>query len=269
MSLHLESPPINEVVVATYFNPPLSGLRSEHIGLFWNVIREQFPTVQQQLPSGVQPGQALVGSGPEGGELFPLPRYWFIAADDIMLLQIQKNAFMLNWRSRDKEYPGFASNIKPAFDKYYAVYSDFVRAEIDPFELTISSCELTYINAVNQSELWSGVRETGRVIPSFSFPDLMSGRPDLAAFNCTYVYSSAPDLQLQVGIRNGHLTDQPDVPVLVFELKAIGRPEPANKSTANAWFERAHRTIAECFLELTDQDVQTKFWKRTEMQYDD
>ena len=45
-----ENPPVNEVVISTYFNPPLSDFRNEHIGLFWERIRGEFPIVRQQLP---------------------------------------------------------------------------------------------------------------------------------------------------------------------------------------------------------------------------
>jgi hypothetical protein len=47
-------------------------------------------------------------------EQFPTPRFWFEAADGITLIQLQKNAFIFNWRKRDNDYPHFEA-VKAAF----------------------------------------------------------------------------------------------------------------------------------------------------------
>ena len=138
MSVYFKSPPINEVVIATYFKPAVE-LRSEHIGLFWAQIKSEFPLVRQQPPVGTEI--------PMGGDVFPMPRYWFTADDGISLIQIQKNAFMFNWRRREDEYPRY-HKIKPCFDKYYSLFSEFISAEVPSSEQAIDMCELTYVNAV-------------------------------------------------------------------------------------------------------------------------
>ena len=144
-----DSPPINEVVMATYFNPPLVDLRSQHIGLFWEEIRKEFPVVRQQVPVGVGPD-----IGPD--EPFPMPRYWFIASDDINLVQIQKNAFMFNWRRRGQnQYPGF-QDIKLNFDRLYSDFENFLRHRIGISEVPVGLCELTYIDAIEECDYWHG-----------------------------------------------------------------------------------------------------------------
>ena len=75
-----KNPPVNEVVVAAYFNPPLSAFHSEHIGLFWEKIKDEFPVVQQHPPLGFS---IEMGPYDMADELFPMPRYWFVATDDI------------------------------------------------------------------------------------------------------------------------------------------------------------------------------------------
>ena len=148
--ISFENPPVNEVVVSTYFNPPLSDFRNEHIGLFWERIRREFPIVRQQHPVGIRPHSTT-------DESSSMPRYWFIADNDINLIQIQKNAFMFNWRRRGENYPRFHRHIKPAFDKYYGLFSEFIRTEIKTVEkLAVDLCELAYINALEPCELWSG-----------------------------------------------------------------------------------------------------------------
>ena len=218
MKIRFENPPINELVMATYFNPPLFSLRSEHIGLFWSKIRDEFPTATQQQPVG---GAETVG--PIGGEFFPMPRFWFMAEDEIKLIQVQKNAFMINWRRRDSEYPHFAENLKPAFDKYYRVFEDFARADAGVEEIKIDQCELSYINTIEACEYWRGPQDTARVIPSFSRLETGGASSAAQAFNCAYVYTLAQDLQLRVVIRNGEAAAKPRTPVLIVEIKATGR----------------------------------------------
>lgn len=253
-----ENPPVNEVVLSTYFNPPLSHFRNEHIGLFWEKIRDEFPTVRQQIPVGV--GLEIAADEPS-----PMPRYWFVAENDINLIQIQKNAFMFNWRRRNEDYPRFHRHIKPTFDKYYGLFSEFIRAEIKTVEnLAVDLCELTYINALEPSAFWKGPQETANVIPSFSIlePDINAN--ELAGFNCNYAYKIATDLHLNIGIRAATMAQQPEVPVLIFEIKASGRLGKVEKPATDGWFERAHETIIRCFAGMTNLDVQNNYWRRSE-----
>ena len=195
---------------------------------------------------------------------FPMPRYWFIAADEINLIQIQKDAFMFNWRRREGKYPRFHSNIKPIFDKYYDLFSDFIQTEFSITELPISLCELTYVNVIESCDYWAGPQDTSKVIPSFSIiaPDI----DDSAAkeFNCNYVCRSPSDLQLNIGIRSGVKNQQKDAPFLIFEIRAYGRFEQIVKQGTDKWFERAHNAIIRCFLNITNQDIQNQFWKPVE-----
>ena len=261
MSIAFKNPPINEVVVSTYFSPQLSDFRSEHVGLFWEKIRAEFPVARQQPPTA-----SLVAAGLDvnDDELFPMPRYWFIADDEISLIQIQKNAFMYNWRRRDDAYPRFQREIKPTFDKYYGLFSKFLRTEIQMEEPAIDLCELTYVNAVERCKFWDGPKDTQNVIPSFS---VLTPSVDVArspGFDCNYTYRIEDDLQLSIGIRSGVMAQQADAPVLIFEIRASARLGQVPKSEADEWFERAHDSILKCFVEITDQDIQERYWEPME-----
>jgi uncharacterized protein (TIGR04255 family) len=256
MKVRFQNPPINELVIATYFNPPLFALRSEHVGLLWSKIRDDFPAVEQQAPVG---GAETIEQ--IGGEFFPMPRFWFVAENKINLIQLQKSAFMLNWRRRDAQYPHFAENLKPAFDKYYRVFEDFAREDVGVQDIKIDQCELTYINMIEACKYWQGAQDTAKVIPSFAMPETGIGSSAAPAFNCTYFYVLSKDLQLRVSIRNGEVTAKPGTPVLVLEIKATGRLGQVGKSIADAWFERAHDAIIACFVGITNKDIQHTYWK--------
>jgi uncharacterized protein (TIGR04255 family) len=252
MTIKFEKPPINEVVISTYFNPPIHGLRNEHIGLFWHSVRKDFPNVSQQHPVGRM-------DIPMGQEIFPMPRYWMIAADDINLIQIQKNAFMFNWRRREDEYPHY-DNLKPVFDKHFSVFRDFILSETDTKDLRVDVCELTYINTIESCDYWYSSRDTGNVIPSFSILDIGVIPKVGPGYNCAFVYELADDLQLRVSIRNAQSTQDPEIMVLVLEIRASGRIGSANKSSIDSWFERGHQAIIDGFVRMTNPEIQKKYW---------
>ncbi len=254
MPIAFKNPPINEVVVSSYFNPPLANFRSEHVGLFWEKIKDAFPTVKQQFPVNMNQD-----SIPD--EFFSMPRYWFIAGDEIRLIQIQKNAFMFNWRRRKgNEYPRYYENIKPAFDKYYGLFSEFIRTEVGIAEPTIDLCELIYINTIEHCDFWAGPRDTTNVIPSFSILDSGINTSEPPSFNCNYLYKVSNDLQLNISIRSGVKTQQQNAPVLAFEIKASGRIEGVAKTVSDEWFQRAHDSIIKCFAHMTSTNIQEKHW---------
>ena len=256
MTIKFKNPPINELIVSTYFNPPIHGLRNEHIGLFWHSIKDKFPTVSQQIPI---PDFATHSDLNAGKEIFPMPRYWMMASDDIHLIQIQKHAFMLNWRRRDAEYPHY-ENIKTIFDTYYSKFQDFLCSEIKSDLLQIGVCELTYINTIEPCDYWPHPGAVNNVIPSFPIPTLGLSREIQHGYNCAFVYEIATDLQLRVSIRNAQSRQNPEIPVLVFEIQASGRIGPANKSIADSWFDRGHKAIIDCFVKMTNPDIQNKYW---------
>src|SRR5580704_19342195 len=104
MSIKFKNPPISELVIGVYFDREIPSLRSEHVGLFWGQVREDFPNIQQQplVNAPVRqpfPQQIFISS-----ESW-MPRFWLEASDGSTLMQIQKNAFLFNWRKKETDYP--------------------------------------------------------------------------------------------------------------------------------------------------------------------
>jgi uncharacterized protein (TIGR04255 family) len=109
MTVKFRNPPINELVIGVYFTRDLQLLRAEHVGLFWSSIRSEFPTIQQQpiVVPPFAPSAVVTIEFAAPGEMFPMPRFWIESTDGQTLLQIQRNAFLLNWRLK-----GINSNVK-------------------------------------------------------------------------------------------------------------------------------------------------------------
>src|SRR5262245_4204452 len=128
VTIKFRHPPINELVIGIYFAQDLPGLRAEHVGLFWASVRKNFPNIRQQ-PEVTKPSPVvdakLVNIVTMTDELFPMPRYWLQGKDGDELIQIQKGAFLFNWRRGTVAYPHF-DQVKAAFDKQYAAYLRFL-----------------------------------------------------------------------------------------------------------------------------------------------
>ena len=259
MKVRFKNPPINELIIGAYFDPPLLALRSEHIGLLWTRFRNDLPKVEQREPLLM----AASGTGPSAivGNEFPfMPRYWFVSEDEVNLIQVQKEAFLLNWRKRKADYPHFDLHLKPCFDKYFSNFTEFLADEVGISDVGIGLCELTYVNVIEVCEYWQGPQDTPKLIPSFSIPDSGSSASGRSAFNCAFRQDLGSDLQSQIGVRIGENAASPGSPCLILELKALGRPDPEGSTSIDEWYDRAHQMIVAQFLRLTDAGVQRTHW---------
>lgn len=263
MKVRFKKPPINEVVIGAYFEPPLTAFRSEHVGLLWSRLRADFPKVEQRPPiTGINPGQEATLT--VGDEFMVMPRFWFVSEDEVTVLQIQKDAFLLNWRRRDSEYPHYAENLKPSFDRYYEVFERFLQEDVGLTSPAINRSELTYIDLITPSDYWQGPQDTSRVVQSFSIPGWVPADGDGPAFHCAYQYDAGKNLQLHVALRTAETTSQPSSPCLVLEIKALGSPSGAKKQDVDTWYDRAHDAVVTQFLSMTNERVQRELWVREE-----
>jgi uncharacterized protein (TIGR04255 family) len=249
MKLVFEKPPINEVSIGMQF-APLPNLRSEHIGLFWNRLRTAFPNSQQNIPLGVL---AQVPS-----EIFPMPRFWFIAKDDATLIQVHRNAFLFNWRLRAEEYPRF-ERVFEAFRQHRSTFIQFLKEDLNTTKIEQAKYQLNYVNLFEDAPYWSGPEDTPKIVPSFAFPNpgLKSVKPK--DFNSTTTYQVEDDLLLSVATRNG-LNNTTGRMALVLELEASGTHPRFEAEKANEWYQRAHTAISESFVALTDRQIQEQYW---------
>jgi len=260
--IKFENPPVSEVVIALYHMPILE-LKAEHIGSYWDTIREKYPLCVQQpivtLPAG-QP--VFLEAVP--GEIFPLPRFWFHNSTHPTLIQVQRNAFMLNWRRStglpDFEYPHYeavARDFWSELENYQRFVQGSVGGKLDP----IQRCELTYVNIITPNEVFANEAQLVNVLPpTSSFYELQTEARQLAGINATITYRVSPTLLIDLAIRFGRRADTNEVAV-GLELKAHGAPLDLSLEGARAWYDAAHDATYKLFLESTAKPVQEKIWK--------
>lgn len=258
MRVEYENPPVNELVLGVYFKAPILELRNEHIGLFWSKVRDRFPTVRQQPPLG-----DLFFHAPN--EVIPFPRYWLVDKDEVYILQLQRNALLVNWRRQANIYPHF-DTVKAVLDEAFAEFGEFIRAESIADELVIDTCEMTYVNVIEAEGYYSTPSDAQNVIPSFRLPMPELSGAVVHAINSTTIYQVQTDLLLALTIKTGSIgSGEPSRQVLVLEQRASGQLAEGTKSAADRWFNRAHEVTGTCFNSITDSDIQSTVWKRRDL----
>jgi uncharacterized protein (TIGR04255 family) len=249
-----ENPPINELVIAIYFEP-IIGLKAQHIGKYWDTICNRYPNCEQQAPL------SFMGFPSEApGEIFPLPRFWFHSGQGTPLVQVQRDAFIFNWRTDGKDkYPHY-ENVKKKFVVELTNYIEFVRNVIG-YELKgVLRYELTYINVISENELWSGVSDVGKLFPPLSsLSSFHEESRKLVGLNCTSTYVLAENLFADSAVRFGKRIDTQQS-AAILELKAYGA-QGLSVEAALAWYDDAHDATYKMFLDFTDQTMQRTIWK--------
>lgn len=258
-----QSPPINELVIGVRF-PPVLELKAQHIGIYWQSIRDRFPECVQQPPHIViAEGSAGLGF-PETvpGEVFPLPRFWFLSNEHPLVIQVQRDAFWLNWRyaPQSGDYPNY-ENVEASFWREFETYKTFVDGIGQAKLGVVSRCELTYVNLINPSAFFSAPADLARVLPALrGFTDPQSEQRKLVGLNASATYQLDENLFIDSFARLGKRNDTKEL-IAALELRAYGAPSDVSLEGCDKWFKAAHEGTYNLFLAVTDKEVQQKEWK--------
>ncbi len=146
-----ESPPLDEVVIAAYFNH-IEALTLNHQILFWQRNQDTYAKFS------VQPAIMVIEediSQPPGPSPIPAtsiqrllsgtaPRLWLESENESFLLQLQSNMFSSNWRLRTDPYPHFETLL----DRFAGAFVDYrsflAELQVDPGPVTM--IDVTYVN---------------------------------------------------------------------------------------------------------------------------
>jgi uncharacterized protein (TIGR04255 family) len=256
--IKFENPPINELVIALY-HLPIEEVKAQHIGLYWYRIRDRYPLCRQQPFIESSDTQSLLEVR---DEIFPLPRFWFFSDAHPTLIQIQRNAFIFNWRRlMGYEYPHYETVVTD-FWRELEIYKTFVQ-EVGGSGLdVIRRCELTYINIITPNEFFTNPAQLSNVIPPIGgFSDLQTDDRQFVGMNATATYETDPTLRIDCTIQLGRQRNDPQELVSILELKAHGVPSDLSLEGTRSWYNTAHDATYTMFLDITAKQVQERIWK--------
>jgi uncharacterized protein (TIGR04255 family) len=240
-----------------------------HPGLFYSRVRERYPQTQTVAPLSpvretfdvavpLQLRLALMAQD-------ELPRAWFVSQDDAMVIQLQSDRFLLNWRrgAQGAEYPHFEV-VTSEFRRAYAELEAFV-AENELGEIEPNQCEMTYINHLES------------IVPG-------SDRPDPASLLRLWAGKAGPEWNLaqediaftvryRLRDKAGQLVGRViatltplvalarEERILQLEITARGTPAGTGLPAVIAFHEMAHEHIVRCFTGITTKAAH-KIWER-------
>jgi uncharacterized protein (TIGR04255 family) len=261
-----KKPPLIEVAWSVQF-AELSWMTASHVGLFWQRIRDDFPTCEEYapLPKQEEP-DSLLAPARQAMRFFtkpPLARQWFVSKDKGELVQLQRDRFCFNWRKvgATDPYPRY-SHLRHQFAKYWRQFGEFLKEEGDT-TASIDLLEMTYLNHILQGEGWSVPGDIGKVFPSISFKEESTFLRAPGTLACKLVYDLCGSQgRLHVSCQHAMLQDSPGREVFVLDLTARGKPEQTGEEGILDWFANAHEWIVRSFADLTDAQVQSGFWER-------
>jgi uncharacterized protein (TIGR04255 family) len=193
---------------------------------------------------------------PYPGELFPLPRFWFLSQDEARLIQLQNGGFLYNWRKQGGNYPRF-SRIFVEFLDHLKSFQNFLKNDLKVDVPAFSSAELTYVNLLGALESLTKPADYKRVVGTFPDHSELGQNLVLENFHHVDFFRSPNGDQLVVTQRSGHQPSEERTNV-VLELKVTG---PLNTSL-NDWFSSAHSRINESFEKLTTSEMQRDIWRK-------
>ena len=245
-----KKPPINELVIGLYY-VPIVDLKAQHVGLYWERIKDRFPICEQKEPIG--PIFEHVD-----GELFPLPRFWFYREAASNLVQLQRNAFIYNWRRcLNHTYPHY-ENVYEEFLTEFNIYQRFLHDEVSAKVDVIRLCELTYINIIS-TEGWSKPSELGAILPPVAgFQVIETESRSLIGLNSTVACRLNENLQVDVSVKTGKRKGDSEN-LAILEIKGHGAPDGFSVESVQPWYDAAHDAIYDLFLTFTDKEAQQRW----------
>ena len=249
---------------------PLPSYTSAHAGLFWTGVSERFTHAQEQPPIAIpeEAPERQVGEGFSVQVLGkpPAARIWLLNDNESELIQLQRDAFMRNWRQMqpDQPYPRY-EQLRIRFVSEFGEFASFVeRAHLG--SIVPQRCEVTYVNHILAGAGWENFGDIHRVISGCS--ELRKNRflpsPEETRFGAKFA------IRDRHGQFLGRLTATVDpalrrrdmTPLIALTLTARGRPVGSGVDGVLAFFDIGHEWIVRGFADLTTNEMHT-IWGRT------
>lgn len=252
MTVSFKKPPINEVALGyTFLVRP--DLLIPHLGRFWAEILDVYPNCQHALP---------IVDGADLGVLgdLPLPRIWFVSADNTRLVQLQQDRLIFNWRDvgEGRSYVRFPA-IRAEFERVRDLFQKYVE-NVTGQPIVATGYNLTYVNIIRRIENWSSVDDVSMV-----FPDLLwRGEKRFLPRPIEQVWKAKFALPNDFGtiladVQPAKLAKGNDA-ILKFELTALSGSLGGRPIDFGEWVQVAHDWIVHSFTDLTGDEMHSKVW---------
>jgi uncharacterized protein (TIGR04255 family) len=260
-----DKPPVIEMVLGVEF-ADLVGLGIPYYGLFWGLIRDEYPLyiVKEPAPSRIeifeeQGKQEITFNLPVLGP--PPMRFWYINSQQTWLLQLQQDRFIQNWRKTASE-PTYShyTHVRDRFEKEFQRFQGFIdKQRLGP--LQIRQCEISYVNQIELEKKPGAPFELAEISPYLSFQkreDFLPP-PDGVTLNTSYVI---PENRGRLYIGAQTLFRHSDAKeILQVSVTAKVIPVSQDYSEVMNALDLGHEWAARGFADFTS-DKMHRLWER-------
>lgn len=260
--VRFDTPPVVEVLCGVLFGS-LTGLRTAHVGIFWDRIKEEFPLVEEAPP--LSPVIERFDPAPSFEievELSPpLARTWFYRADRRGLVQLQRDRFVYNWKRSspdDGKYPSYDRVILD-FERLWSEFRSFVASE-GVGEIVPRQLELAYVNIIPDASIPAGDPVFVDHVPDRSRVRLLQAVDGFVWRSSYMLPDDAGRLHVSINSARQAETGEPvrrmDIVARGISMSEIG------PNSMRSWFDLAHHWIVNGFVDATTASMQTAVWRR-------
>ncbi len=258
------SPPVTEVALSVQFEN-IPEFRLAHMGLFWQRFKDRYPLTEDHHSIGRLIEQFKKNAKPpmtmQVAQIPPI-RVWFLSRDGSLLVQVQTDRFVRNWRGSGEQYPRYEA-LRSAFEKDYSIFEEFLNDEGLARPKPIQ-CEVTYVNHIVAGNGWEHHGEAHKVFEVCSRPVVKpEPEPEDFGFARRYVIPDehgSPAGRLHVTVSSAHRT-RDEKPLFVMTLIARGKLEGEDINGVLAFYDLGRAWIVKRFAALTTVQMH-KIWER-------
>jgi uncharacterized protein (TIGR04255 family) len=258
-TIHFEHAPLDEVVCGVHF----SGVQWSdiHFGLFYAELAGRYPQTQRRPPVPPSVFDQTISVQPQLTVLTEadLPLLWYESNDSPFLLQVQANAFLVNWRRQSGKfvYPHFRTRNKEAegvWDRFVAEWERFRafsgKQNIGTPETL--ACHLAYVNHLEEGDSWNSPVD---LVRWFQFLEGLKSFGSLSSLNFSVRYQ-VEELSIRINVRPAaRIRDQKKL--FIIEYIVIGKLP--TETTLETWFDKGHEVIVQHFVAQTTEEAHLRW----------
>lgn len=260
-------PPVTEVVLSLQY-ATLGNLRSYHIGMLWERVRERYPSVTEQaeLPPvfetfGGRPVTRTPGIQIETLLKPPMPRYWFEAPTG-NLLQLQQDRLIHNWRQLEanQEYPRY-ERVREEFITDLTAFTDFIR-DHNLGDLRPNQSEISYINTIDIPGSSNPQKALEQILKCWRGGTRFGDELESVGIVLRSVLSDkgSPYARMHIIVQPAFRT-RDQSPVVRMDITVRGKPVDETVDAALAVFDRGREAIVRTFTDITTPEMH-EVWGR-------
>ena len=262
------NPPVTETVLSVGFRP-IESFSLVQLARFHETVRTEFPSSDDQPPYQMplerfSSARDVLTLEVPVFQAF-LPRFWLSSEDGTSLLQLQRDWFAYNWRrppGLEAQYTRYPSG-RENFSRHLKSFCEHLRTETG-FTPTFNQCEITYVNTIVPSGIWTEHSELERVTPLWrSIPP--HGENETVERARLDIVVAIHDQGTQVGrlhVGFSPSTDATGNPTFLMNLTARGRPLGDGVEGVLAFLDLGRGSVVRNFVRFTTPELH-QVWGKT------